>query len=101
MRWSAPVRWPLLLIVILSACADDPVDPHGLADCGDVWSRNGFTDCEAACTDATEVLGASGPACTARTQAGASLSCSKTFVFQDITGCCSSAPPKLSFAECQ
>jgi hypothetical protein len=87
-------------LLLVTACADDPVDPHAPTSCDDVWTRNGFTDCEAACVSSAEALGASGPACSAQTLAGSSVSCSKTFVFQDVTGCCASASPKQLFAEC-
>ena len=90
----------LVLAVMLIACSDDgPHDPHEIIDCDATWVRNGYTECERACASSTIALNASGPACEAHTSAG-SLSCSKTFVFEGTTGCCTSVAPKQLFGEC-
>ena len=85
---------------MLTACSDDePRDPHEIIACDETWMRNGYTECERACASSTTALNASGPACEAHTAAG-SLSCSKTFVFDGVTGCCTSVSPKQLFGEC-
>ncbi len=89
----------LVLALMLIACNDEPTDPHAITACDDVWMRNGYTECEHACANSTTALNASGPACEAHTAAG-SLSCSKTFEFGGVTGCCASVPPKQLFGEC-
>ena len=91
----------LVLVLMLSACSDDggSIGIHAITTCDDVWVRNGYTECEHACMSSTIALGASGPACEARTSMGP-VSCSKTFVFDGVTGCCASNPPKQLFGEC-
>jgi hypothetical protein len=90
----------LVLTLMLIACSDDgPTDAHAIVACDDVWSRNGYTECERACANSTTALNASGPACEAHTSMG-TLSCSKTFEFEGTTGCCASTPPKQLFGEC-
>jgi hypothetical protein len=93
----------IVVLVILAAgsCGDGPADPHALARCDETWARNGFEQCEAACVDSMTALLAAGAACKASTSAGTLVDCSKTFAFEGITGCCSAAPPRLHFAECQ
>jgi hypothetical protein len=88
------------LILVLSACSDDgPGDIHAFADCDAAWVRNGWTECERACVSSTIALNAMGTACTARTSVGMA-SCSKTFVFEGVTGCCISNSPQMLFGEC-
>ncbi len=91
--------------MLLVACGSSPTPPdapfgvHELVACDHIWQENGFTDCEGACYDATTALNASGAACDGATSTGPQH-CQKTFVYQGVTGCCASAPPKVSFAEC-
>lgn len=94
----APMRL-VLLLVVMSACDDVPIDPHELGTCDDAWTRNGYTECEAACRNSSVALTASGPACTARTTAGP-LNCSKTFEFEGAIGCCASSAPQVLFGDC-
>lgn len=61
---------------------------------------NMFDVCELGCENSGIALGASGPACEAETVEGISVSCSKTIVFDGVTGCCSVDPPEVHFAEC-
>jgi len=100
------------LLIALAACADDdapavPKERHDVAPCDQVWKNNGYTMCEFACADSNTALLASGPSCEARTVRGNSVSCSKTFVFDDVVagvmaqGCCSSVKPDLYFADCE
>lgn len=90
----------LALVVTASACGgDDPIDLHALGACDQVWIRNGYTECEAACENSTRALNAMGSACPAHTSAGP-YSCSKTFELQGVTGCCASRSPQILFAEC-
>ncbi len=96
------MRGPLLALVILvPACSEDPVDIHALGACDQSWKDNGFTACETACQAALPALTASGPSCQARTSTGP-VSCSKTLVFESVTGCCatSSTTSQVLFAEC-
>jgi hypothetical protein len=99
MRWCAT----LLGLLAMAACSGDdggPVDPHAIRSCDDAWKRNGYTDCEAACVNSSAALGASGPSCRASDPIGV-VSCSKTFVFEGVTGCCAANEPQVLFAECQ
>lgn len=92
----------LVLIVSAFACGGDdggPIDVHALAACDAAWIRNGYTECEAACVNSTIALGAMGVACQAHTSRGA-VSCSKTFMFEGVTGCCASYTPQVLFGEC-
>jgi hypothetical protein len=93
----------LFALMLLGACGSDdtvgPVDVHALGPCDDNWIRNGYTECEAACVDSLTALNAQGTACEATTSSGP-LSCSKTFVFAGVTGCCASAKPQVLFGEC-
>jgi hypothetical protein len=91
------------LALWLSACAgnDTPVAPHSAGTCDGGWTQNGFDQCEAACADSSIALDASGASCEAMTIAGDSISCSKTFVFSGVTGCCAADTPSVLFAECQ
>jgi len=92
----------LAVLALCCACGHDPppADPHGAATCDAPWTRNGFTQCELACADSSVALGASGPSCQGKTADGTSIDCSKTFVFDGITGCCASDTPRVLFAEC-
>lgn len=94
----------LVLVLALSACTGDdgdaPVDPHAITACDHIWMQNGYTDCENACVSSGPALQAMGAACVAHTSAG-QVNCSKTFVFQGLTGCCSSNKPQVLFGECQ
>ena len=92
----------LFLALIVAGCGGDdggPVDIHEIVACDDAWVRNGYTDCERACANSTVALTASGPACQGHTSVGP-VSCSKTFEFQGVAGCCASNPGKQLFAEC-
>lgn len=94
----------LALVLVLSACGDDgstPIDPHALGECDQAWKNNGFTECETACKASTPALTASGPACAAHTASGG-VSCSKTFVFEGLTGCCATntTTSQVLFGEC-
>jgi hypothetical protein len=40
-----------------------------------------------------------GAACAATTSTG-SVSCSKTFEFEGVTGCCATSPGQVLFGEC-
>jgi hypothetical protein len=98
------VRCPMLVVVVLvSGCGDDagPVDPHTLGACDQTWINNGFTECEAACKQSSPALTASGMPCQAQTSMGP-VSCSKTFVFEGVTGCCatSALTSKVLFGDC-
>jgi hypothetical protein len=95
----------LALLWALSAChhtagIDARVDPREVIACDASWVANGFTQCEAACADSSTALGAMGTACTGTITSGATESCSKTFEFSGVTGCCVSNPPEVLFAEC-
>lgn len=91
------------LVAVLVACSDDPpapTDRHAKVTCDDTWQRNGFSDCDLGCKDAQTALTASGPSCAATTEGGISISCQKTFEFDDTVGCCSSDKPAVHFADC-
>ena len=90
---------PLVLLLVLSACGDDPVDIHAFKSCDDAWTRNGFSDCETACVASGPALGAQGTSCAAHTANGA-VTCTKTFVFESVTGCCIADTPRVLFGEC-
>jgi hypothetical protein len=90
-------RWILLLAV--AACGSK--DPHAAGTCDTGWTQNGFEECELACEDSNTALLASGPACNALTIDNATVSCSTTFVFEDVQGCCATDGIAVSFAECQ
>jgi hypothetical protein len=91
-----------VLAAVLSACGGgEMVDPHAFRMCDQAWMQNGFDQCEAACVDSSVALLAKGAACEANTTAGSLVSCSKTFVFEEVTGCCAADQPRLLFAECQ
>jgi len=87
------------LALSASACGGDAIDLHALGACDEVWNRNGYTECEAACENSTIALNAMGSACPAHSSAGP-FTCSKTFELQGVTGCCASRQPQLLFAEC-
>ena len=92
----------LKLIVIAStllvtACTGDP---HDLGSCDSTWRQNGATKCEAACESAGPALNASGPSCSAETSAGAPFTCTATFEWDGIRGCCSRDGAQVNFAEC-
>lgn len=95
----------MAFVLIVTACSGDdgnaPVDPHALGDCDQTWKNNGFTACETACFASLPALTASGPACQAHTSTG-TVSCSKTFSFQDATGCCASnsTTSQVLYGEC-
>ena len=89
--------------LFLLACSGTttPIDPYAAADCDSHWRANGFTDCEAGCTDSAQVLGAMGSACQAAVETGSAFSCIATFEVGSAVGCCVSDKPHLYFAECQ
>jgi hypothetical protein len=89
-----------LVALILSACGGGTTDPHSMADCDQGWIQNGLTQCEAACVPSGTALGAMGAACSAHTAQAKPVSCSKTFVFEGVTGCCSVEDITVHFAEC-
>jgi hypothetical protein len=89
----------IVLAWCLFACGGTG-DVHALKACDQAWMANGFQQCEAACVDAQTALGAAGAACQASTSDGTPVSCSKTFVYQGVTGCCAADPPRVRFAEC-
>lgn len=92
----------LALALSTSACGGDDgglIDIHALVACDQAWTRNGYNECEAACVNSTIALNAMGIACQAHTSAG-TVSCSKTFEFQGVTGCCASHSPQVLFGEC-
>ncbi|MBS1123344.1 MAG: hypothetical protein H6Q90_5572 [Deltaproteobacteria bacterium] len=92
----------IALALILSACSGgEMVDPHASLGCDQAWVNNGFNECEAACVDSAIALGAMGQACQATIFSGSTVSCSKTFAFQGVTGCCAADRPRILFAECQ
>ena len=59
-----------LLFLIACSGTTTPKDPYAAADCDSSWNTNGFTDCEAGCTDSAQVLGAKGSACQALARDG-------------------------------
>ncbi len=90
------------VFALLLACGSDgPRDPHAAGTCDQGWVNNGFDSCELGCQNSNVALTASGPSCDAFTIEQASVSCSKTLVFDGVTGCCSVDPPEVHFAECQ
>lgn len=94
----------LFALMVLAACGGDDtgpvdVDIHALAPCDSIWKNNGYTECENACVDSAVALHAQGTACEATTVVGP-VSCSKTFVFDGVTGCCISHDPQIIFGEC-
>jgi hypothetical protein len=94
----------LALVLVVVGCGDDaavPVDIHALGECDQTWKNNGFTECEAACKASLPALTASGTSCPAHTSAGP-VSCSKTFQFEGVTGCCASSAitAQVLFGEC-
>jgi hypothetical protein len=95
-----------LLVLTLAACGASgpsdamiPIEPHAHVACDDIWTANGFTDCEEACVDATTALNAMGAGCAAATSSGP-VTCQKTFKFRELTGCCASSEHTVLFAEC-
>jgi len=93
-----------LALVFLIACTSTPAapkDPYAAGMCDSHWQANGFTDCEAGCSDSAQVLEAKGSACDAATEAGSAFSCIATWEFGSAVGCCVSDKPRLYFAECQ
>jgi len=88
-----------VLLWFLVACGSQ--DPHADGTCDPGWVNNGFDSCELACEDSGVALGASGPACNAVTVDRATVSCSKTFDFEGVRGCCSVNDTEVHFAECQ
>jgi hypothetical protein len=94
------------VVIAIASCGDAHVAPdapppgvHELVACDQVWMANGFTICEGACVDAKTALGAMGPHCRAATSVGP-IDCSKTFQYQNATGCCATQPPQVLFGEC-
>lgn len=85
-------------VLAITACSGDP---HELGSCDSTWRQNGATACEAACEEARPALNASGSSCTAETSAGAPFTCTATFEWEDIRGCCSRAGTTVNFAECE
>jgi len=97
------MRSAVVIVWVASACGSGtspPVDVHAVEDCDSSWMANGYTQCEAACVDATIALGAMGSACEATTSDGTVVDCSHTLTFHDAIGCCASDAPRVLFAEC-
>jgi hypothetical protein len=88
------------VFALLLACSDAPRDPHAAGSCDQGWVNNGFDTCELGCENSGIALAASGASCDAETIEGISVSCSKTLVFDGVTGCCSVDPPEVHFAAC-
>jgi hypothetical protein len=87
-------------VLFVAACSSDG-DPHEQVDCDSTWQANGYTECESACASSARALGASGPACQARTVENRDLSCQQTFEFAGAVGCCTATTPRVLFGECE
>lgn len=95
-------RVAAFVVVVVAACGgEDEGDPHAQGACDSTWQANGYTACESACASSTRALGASGPACQARTLENRDLSCQHTFEFAGVAGCCSAITPRVVFGECE
>lgn len=90
----------LVLVAALFGCGGDR-DPHAPGTCDQGWVQNGFDTCELGCENSSQALGASGPACSARTLDEQPVSCSKTFTFDGVVGCCSVEGTEVHFADCE
>jgi len=94
----------LRIVLLLCLGCGGSEDPHSAGTCDQGWVQNGFETCELACEDSGIALGASGASCQAVTSDNSPVTCSKTFEFEGITGCCSVDSiddSVVHFAECQ
>jgi hypothetical protein len=90
----------IVMFAMLTACTgEDAPEPHEFVECDMAWRQNGYTECEGACQKSSPALLAMGPSCPGRTSNGP-VSCSKTFEYMGIAGCCIASSPQMLFAEC-
>jgi len=92
-----------ILVLTLAACGSEatPRDPQADGACDQGWLQNGFETCDLGCEDSATALTASGTGCAALTLEASPVNCSKTFVFDGVTGCCSVDDTAVNFAKCE
>jgi hypothetical protein len=90
----------LLLLPLWAACGGD--DPHDIVTCDPAWGIEGEMGCELACK--TVPLGDPDAPCSLATHPDElSRSCSRTFEFDGVRGCCvpTASQMPVQFFECR
>ncbi|CAN5792897.1 hypothetical protein BH11MYX2_BH11MYX2_17010 [soil metagenome] len=82
------------LALALAACG-------GGHECDSGWTTNGFTSCDPGCGDSSRAIDPTGPACTAKTDDGATVQCASSFTNDGKQACCTMDKPDVHYAECQ